>query len=288
MEWTSLSLFTVLTQAAAGLVFFYGLLGLYGRPAPARESAGYHQLGGHVLLAAGLTSGIGMLISLAHLGWPQFAFRALGGLPTSWLSWEVLLIGLFTLAALGLWWRHRQGSGALPPLALGLLALLGLGATCASGMVYTFPALPANAGGFPVIFFLATALVTGAGALMLLLVLTEPGRELAPGWMPALLTLTAVLLLLGAGLTLTYAWTAAAGVPEARVQAALLTGSPWFGVRLIFGLLTPAVLCLWAARQPRLSRAVVVLPVLLVAAGEVAGRLLFFASSVFTGINTGL
>lgn len=283
MEWTSLTLFTVLAEAAVGLILLYAL---FGWTAAAREQqASYQALGRSVLLTAWLTTGIAVLASLSHLGWPQFAFRALGGLGSSWLSWEVVLTGLFAAGALGLWLLSAKR--ALEGWALALLALVGLAATYASGMIYTLRSIPANAGGFPVLLFLASTLLLGGVGLLLLLGLTKAGQALAPAWLNPLILLTLGAILLTGALTLAHTGAAANGLPEARAQAALLTGSAWYAIRLLVGLLVPALLLLGLARQRKANQVALLLPALLVVAGELTGRMLFFTSSVFTGINTG-
>ena len=95
-------------------------------------------------------------------------------------------------------------------------------------------------------------------------------------------------LVLSAVLTVTYASAAKSGTPEARQQAALLMGTALYPVRIIVGLLIPAGLAAWLARNARTAVAVVAVLALVVVAGELAGRWLFFTSTVFTGVNSGL
>ena len=83
----------VLTQLSVGA---FGVDVLAGR---LFDSAGlavvrpYHAL---VALMAGLTA---LVASIFHLGRPQYAFRAILGLRTSWMSREILAFGLFAPAA---------------------------------------------------------------------------------------------------------------------------------------------------------------------------------------------
>ncbi|HYF92437.1 MAG TPA: DmsC/YnfH family molybdoenzyme membrane anchor subunit [Symbiobacteriaceae bacterium] len=281
MEWTSLILFTVLAEGAVGLVLFHTLFG-FTNAARTRETA-YDGLGKQVVLIAALVTGVAMLVSLTHLGWPQFAFRALGGLPGSWLSWEVLLTGIFAAGCLGLWVMARR-----PAWALMALSLVGLAATYASGKIYALPSVPANAGGFPPLLFLASALVAGPACLLLLLAFTAPGKELAAEWAaPLALTAVGAILLAGA-LTVAYAGAASAGAPEAKLQAAQLAGSAWYLLRLLLGLLLPAALLLRTARRPKLTVLAVLPPVLLMVVGELAGRTLFFTSTIFTNSYIGM
>lgn len=86
----------VLTQMSVGAMVVQqvmaGVALWKGYPVPATVLA--------VQLVATLIAGlIGMNASLLHLGRPQYAFRALLGLRTSWLSREILTIGLYAGAA---------------------------------------------------------------------------------------------------------------------------------------------------------------------------------------------
>jgi|GEM_PF-2228791 len=284
MEWISLVLFTVLAEAAVGLVAVYGL---YGLTAAAREKAGaYGKLGNAVYLTAGCTTAVAVVISLFHLGWPLFAPRVLMGLGSSALSWEVELTGLFTACALFLWWVSR--SRPVAPWLTGLCAALGIAATYFSGTIYAMPSIPANNNAFPVVLFLISALVTGAAILLLLLAMTEAGKTLAPQWLGNLSLLTLGGVFLAGITTLTYVSAAAAGAPEAQQQAAHISGSSLHLIRMVAGLLLPGAVLAWMARRPRNAVSTALLVVAVLLAGEIAGRFLFFESTVFTGINSGL
>lgn len=284
MEWISLVLFTVLAEVAVGLVAVYGL---YGLTTAAREkAAAYTKLGSAVFLTAGVVTAVAVAISLSHLGWPVFAFRALMGLGSSPLSWEVLLTGLFAASTLVLWWLSR--SGPVGPWLTGLCAALGIAATSFSGMIYAMPSVPANANAFPVVLFLVTALVTGGAVLLLLLALLDSGKALAPDWTGNLSLLTLGGVVLAAVTTLTYTSAAAAGAPEAQQQAAVFTGSSLHLIRLVAGLLLPGALLAWMVRRPKNAMAAALLVVAVLVAGEMAGRFLFFESTVFMAVNSGL
>jgi anaerobic dimethyl sulfoxide reductase subunit C len=281
MEWLSLVLFTVLAEAAVGLVAVYGL---YGLTAGAREqSAAYGRLGRAVFLTAGGTTVVAMLISLSHLGWPVFAPRALMGLGSSPLSWEVLLTGLFAALTLILWWMSRTGTVA--GWLTGVCALLGVAATYFSGRIYALPAIPANANAFPVVLFMATALVTGAAVLLLLLALTEAGKALAPAWLSNLSLVTLGAVVLAAVVSWTYTSAAAGGAPEAQAQAAHYTGSSLQLVRLVAGLLLPGAVLAWMARRPRNIAVASLLVAAVLLGGEIAGRFLFFESTTFISFH---
>jgi formate dehydrogenase iron-sulfur subunit len=91
--------------------------------------------------AAFLVAVLGMVAAVGHLGRPLYAFRALIGLRTSWLSREILAFGLFAglAAAYGaeVWLRHLGVS--VPGVRDGLqpaAALAGLAGVFCSVMIY--------------------------------------------------------------------------------------------------------------------------------------------------------
>lgn len=126
----SIVVFTTLSGAGYGLLFWIGLLRPIGL-VPRDASFGTVAL----LLALALVTA-GLLSSLAHLGHPERAWRALSQWRSSWLSREGVAAvatyvpaGLLFLALL-LGWR---GTAAL----FGLLAAVGAVATvCCTGMIY--------------------------------------------------------------------------------------------------------------------------------------------------------
>jgi DMSO reductase anchor subunit len=84
----------VLTQWSVGMFLADTALGILRPPAATAELHAYR-----AVLAA-CTGVLALLASTLHLGRPQFAFRALVGLKTSWLSREILMFGLFAGSAL--------------------------------------------------------------------------------------------------------------------------------------------------------------------------------------------
>jgi DMSO reductase anchor subunit len=81
---------------------------------------------------------LAMAASVCHLGRPRYAFRAVIGLATSWVSREILAFGGFAglgvvYAAWSLW--RLPGAAVLDALGWAVVALGGLGVAC-SVMVY--------------------------------------------------------------------------------------------------------------------------------------------------------
>jgi len=128
----SLIIMTVLTQLSVGAFATIWLLQLLGATAGLRGAA--------------LTSLIVVAVALGdatlHLGRPAYAWRALKGWRHSWLSREVLLFTIFSIAAAvytGTLWFGLNGGTVLG----GLTALVGIAGVTASGCIYRVPSRPA-------------------------------------------------------------------------------------------------------------------------------------------------
>jgi Fe-S-cluster-containing dehydrogenase component/DMSO reductase anchor subunit len=156
---TPLALMLVLTQLAAGGFLVELAARLAGRS---------HGVAGPtfplvclVLVLAGLTA------SLLHLGRPLLAYRAVLGVRHSWLSREVVALGLFANLAMG--YVAADALGAGPALRLALLALAaaaGAAGVASSVMVYHVVRRPfwrARVAGWK---FAGTVLVLGPAAAL--------------------------------------------------------------------------------------------------------------------------
>ncbi len=158
------------------------------------------------LLAGLVLSTAGLLSSLAHLGRPARAWRALGQWRTSWLSREgvlALLVPLPALAVAGLLLLAAPGPGRAIALGvLGLvLAVLALATVACTAMIYaSLPPIPAWRHPLVVPVYLLFALLTGLALLFWLMALLLPT---APPETGSLLTL-ALLGTLLAGCKLAY------------------------------------------------------------------------------------
>lgn len=124
----------VLTQLAAG-GFLLDLLARLAGSADGVCGAAYLQ----ACLALGI---LGLGASLAHLGRPQYAYRAILGLRHSWLSREVVALGTFAkaagayVAAETLFPDRLASPGWLRPASLAAVAALGAAGVGCSVMVY--------------------------------------------------------------------------------------------------------------------------------------------------------
>jgi anaerobic dimethyl sulfoxide reductase subunit B (iron-sulfur subunit) len=92
-------------------------------------------------LIVGLSLGIGLLVSFAHLGTKRNSWRVLAHLRRSWLSKEVLFAGLFGLG----WLSTTLISVTRPQVtfeAAALTSILGIGLVYSMSQVYRIPAAP--------------------------------------------------------------------------------------------------------------------------------------------------
>lgn len=171
----------VLTQLSVGAFVVDGL----GRALGGGDAL--DPVGVWAALALGLAA---LGASVLHLGRPRYAFRALLGLGTSWLSREILAFSLFAAlaggyaASLGLALGHGV-RGALLPLVAGS----GLGAVGCSIMVYAATRRPAWRAPATAFKFLGTTALLGCATVLAIALAT--GRA-APGVARALALGTAV------------------------------------------------------------------------------------------------
>ena len=92
-DW-SLIFFTSLAQWSIGIVLWLSLLVFYNHDVnPVYETA---LIPGNPVMLALVFIGVATLSSFLHLGNPANAPKALSNLSSSWLSREILTIGLFT------------------------------------------------------------------------------------------------------------------------------------------------------------------------------------------------
>ncbi len=147
--------FTLLIQMSVGLAAW----GLFLTPFPKT-----------LLISIGLLLAAGGMTSFLHLGRKRNAWRAVTHLRKSWLSREVLMAGLFTLAWIrtAVWRWFGEVS-----ITTWLMAILGLGLIYCMSRVYLLRAVPGwNSWRTPAAFFLSTTVL---GLLAVRLVSPFPG-----------------------------------------------------------------------------------------------------------------
>jgi len=103
-------------------------------------------------LVAALAAGGALTGSLAHLGRPAHAWKALRNLRRSWLSREVLLLGAYAVLAT---------LAVVAPPAAPVAAAVGVAGVFASGRLYVVPGRPSWHTPLTIAAFFLTALATG-------------------------------------------------------------------------------------------------------------------------------
>ncbi len=104
---------------------------------------------------------IGMIASLFHLGQPMRAMNVMAGLGVSWLSREILFVGLFAVCLLAYALLEKFGKEGAAK-AVGVIgALCGIGAVVSTGLAYMLPGVPAWDSIATPLQFILTAVVCG-------------------------------------------------------------------------------------------------------------------------------
>lgn len=163
----SLVFFTLLAQCSIGIVLWLMLLALITGQRPVSAETGLAP--GNPVLLALLLVVLATTMSFLHLGNPRSAPRAIRNLATSWLSREILAIGLFTvcllLAFLAGW---RTGAAGFAGLLLLPAALAGLFLLWTMSGVYSIVTVPSwNSAHTPIGFTLATLSLGAVSCLLL-------------------------------------------------------------------------------------------------------------------------
>lgn len=260
----SLVLFTVLTQAAVGLTVMIALRQwrVSEGPAPAALSGEW--------LIAGLVVLTALIASHFHLGHPFSSPRAFLHLSTSWLSREAisfLVFGGLLLVALWSLWKESASRWVL----IKITAVVGLAALVVSGMVYAPPSFPALNNGVPIFFYVLTAFILGPAFSSYF------ARE---DKQPLLVRILTVSLIVGliVNLMLPSIWLSGGRVMQ-------MTGAAYYG-SVLYWLRMAGEFGLGLAVVGATRKIPIWLPVVLLA-GELLGRIMFFTHVVSTASNIG-
>lgn len=283
MREASLVAFTLLTQAAAGTCG--ALLALELRAERAGTSSALDTVALPLLAAALLAALLGLGASFLHLGSPRNAWRALRNVRTSWLSREVLLASLFTGAlAAAVLLRLREGTpGFAAGFAEGFAGVVGVGLVMTMAGAYRLRTISAwDRAATPLAFFGST-LVLGMLAVAAALALQSP--DAASGDCASRLLLGALAVLL-AGLGATLLWLRRLGRERgaARETFERTAGESRRLVAARIVLTALAAGAGLAALAGPLAAWLVVAALVLAAAAETAGRVLFYEARVRSGL----
>lgn len=196
MRERSLVVFTVTAQLAVGLFWATLLAELVAdavRAASGSAGTVVDDAGRWLLPVVVALMVVAATTSLAHLGSPRNAWRALGNVRRSWLSREILFVGAFSVGAAGvavLQWT-RIGSAGWRGGAAGAAALLGGALLYAMSRVYRLRTVPAWDTRLTPAAFLLTAASLGplAAALALAFALGAGAASRSAGTTAALMLL---------------------------------------------------------------------------------------------------
>ena len=299
-----LVIFTIIAQMSVGSFVVLGLIHLFGGRA-GRDVI--DKVSDPALYAIGPILVLGLLASMMHLGTPIRAVNALRHLDSSWLSREILFGLLF--AAIGGAFAFSQWFKWLTPrlrqALAGLAALVGLALIWSMTMVYLLPTVPAwDSWATPARFF-ATTFLLGSLAVGAALVVTADVRrrrgaaadEASDKVIMSSLRGIAIgaITMLGVEfvvLPLYLGQLAADSSGAATESAATLvtTHGTYAVVQLLLVFLGVALLGVFLSRLAKrfsTARMLAIAPVAafaLVFAGEVIGRMLFYASYARVGM----
>jgi anaerobic dimethyl sulfoxide reductase subunit C (anchor subunit) len=281
---SALVAFTLLMQASVGIVLVLAVLAVVQPAQP--KGAGAWALAGRVeapLAVAAAAAVLGLGASLLHLGQPLLAWLALANVRGSWLSREVALAIVF-VAALAIAAVARGGDAGgrlLPAAATGIAALAGLALVLAMARLYMIPGQAAwHRLTTPAAFFASTLL------LGVLVVFVFDATRLRPGasaWLgAAALVLLALQVMLAPGLLVPVPSEPAAAISAASVG----TAATWLvALRILTagaaGIFLFVVLRVGTGADPAMRARCAAL--VLAAASEIAGRILFYAASARLG-----
>ena len=302
-EWALLT-FTILGQLAAGALLVLMVVRLYVTAKAGLKEAD-RMTDGPLFMVVPIM-GIALLASLLHLNNLGNIFKAVPNLGSSWISREVVISGAFVIAAALFTfnqWR-KTGSNSLRTAIGWVTVVIGLTQTYAMGMVYMIRTQPAwNTPATPITFFVTTLLL-GVLAVAVALVINynsiqkkdakvaEKQLELLRSVLQGI-AISAIILLgiefLVLPVYIAYLATQGAAALE---SLQMMTGA--YGaalvIRLLFVFVGAGLLATYlyrnasSAGKEKAMAALVYSAFVLVLAGEVMGRFLFYATHVRIGL----
>lgn len=275
-EWP-LVLFTVLGQCVAGALIVCGL-GWFAM----KDDAAARQRLVRSMFFLWLVMGLGFLASVMHLGSPMRAFNSLNRIGASGLSNEIAAGSVF-FAVGGIWWLVAV-LGKMPP-ALGKLWLLvsmalGIVFVWAMTRVYLIDTVPTWYTGYTTLAFFMTMLLSGplfAALLLRASRVTFNGTLFASISVLALLISVAIVVLQGMSLATIHS----------SVQQASALVPDYASLQVWRVVLVTAGLGCWICplvRRKTPHVAGLLLGLLLVLAGEIIGRGLFYGLHMTVGM----
>ncbi len=271
-EWP-LVLFTLMLQASAGAFC------LAQRTCGSMKNQPAGSLKASFLFKLLVITGAGLAVSFFHLGSPLNAFHALNNILMSWMSREILLTMLFFggmavywLAAVKKWLNKTLYS------ALGIFTCLaGVCVVYSMARIYMMPAVPAwNTWNTIASFFISAVLLGSFLVISAMPSLSEKERSFLSGLALFSIALKKIIFIF---------WLIALSAGETAAQASLILLTRDFPLLLaVFFIFMASALILAIHAKSGKNRKILMYAFALAAAGEIIGRILFYAAFVRTGI----
>lgn len=272
-EWPLL-IFTLLVQASVGLTLFSAI------------NAFNRQANSQALRVALITScvlgGVGLIASVAHLGYPLNAFNSLRHIASSWLSREIIFAALY-LGVLGVTTLLALFAKRIVPLLMLLAGLIGLVDVYCMSNIYISASVVTWMHFNTLFMFYGSVLILGAVLAMLMLVPRGRNGEMRD---LAKLAVAAVVVAVAARLVEQPAYMSF--LAQARVSdvvtfplQALAAFDGLASVRMAaWCLMVPgAALFALSLRQRRIARGVALSGSVLLVVAEIMARYTFFSLS---------
>lgn len=301
-EW-SLIIFTILTQMSVGAFLILGAVHFFVTHKSGDQEA--DRMTDRVLIAIGVTLGLGFLASFFHLGNPLNAPKAVTNFTTSWLSREILFGVIFVVLGgifVFLQW-FKKGSTGFRNVVAWLAALVGVFFVYSQARIYMLETQPSWNHATTLIFFFVTTLLLGVLAIGTALVsnyavVQRKNPECADCQLALLSSAIrwlalASIALVGIQIVVTPLYIAALGTGPAAAQESLkiMTGPlNWvFIIRMVFGFTGAVVLAAFlfrnAANTEKKSYGWLAFGAfILVLIAEVLARYMFYATHINIGI----
>lgn len=165
-DW-SLVFFTTLSQWSVGIVVCFTWLIFFSHNGALFVDTGLSP--GNPILLALLLIGVATTSSFLHLGNPLNAPKALNNLAGSWLSREILAIGIYSLSLIVISvFAWKTGDSKIPGYLLLPSSIAGLFLLWAMARVYIIPTIPAWDSWYTPLSFATTSLCLGLITFLLL------------------------------------------------------------------------------------------------------------------------
>ena len=293
-EW-SLVIFTIFVQMAVGSFLILGIG--YNFFFLKNENGITHQLTSKILFSISSIIIISLFISFMHLGNPKNAIYALRNISSSWLSREILFVGLF--AGLVSFFAFCHDKEIFTSQVRNVLALIALSAGLVSiftmSKIYMIPTVPAwNNSPTPIQFYL-TAFILGIATFLAGLILFSGKLKIDLNEVlqfekitKILLIITIILLTLQLVVWLLHISSLSGGGLAGRMSYSLVMKeyAPLFYAR-IFLAVSSIILIVYfilGIRENLFDTKLYLLSFILVIISEIIGRYLFYLMFARTGV----